>query len=270
MTGIRDRVRIQPSLGGLLWLIAAITMFFLYAPIAVVIVYSFTESATMSYPIDGWSLEWYGALLANDDLHRSLANSLLVAGTSAGIALVLGIPAALALDRATFAGKRFVERILVLPFVLPGMVLGVALLSLFKLADVRLSLLTVIAVHSTLLLAVVIIQMGVGLKRWDRTLEEAAMDLGANEWRVFWRVLLPNMRNVIVGAVLLGFTLSLDEITRTFFVTGTDNTLPMHIFSMMRERISPEINAVATLLFGGSVLAFFVTMRLSGQRGGQR
>ncbi len=254
----------------IVWAFALATLMFLYAPIALVVVYSFSIDQTMTYPIGGFSTTWYEAVAADGQLHESFMNSIIVALTSITIALGLGIPAALALDRYDFPGRWMVERILVLPFVLPGMVLGVALLSLFNLASVKLSLVTVIAVHSTLLLSVVVLQMGVGLRRWDRTLEQAATDLGANEWQVFWYVLLPNLRNVVIGAVLLGLTFSLDEVTRTFFVTGVENTLPMHIFSMTRQRISPEINAVASLLFGGSVVAFLLAMRVGRARGAER
>jgi spermidine/putrescine transport system permease protein len=252
------------------WALGLGTLMFIYAPIALVIIYSFTADQTMTYPISGWSLAWYEAVAANETLHESLRNSILVAGISISVALILGIPAAIALDRHDFPGKGFLERLLVLPFVLPGMVLGVAMLVLFNLAGVRLSLITVIVVHSTLLLSVVILQMGVGLKRWDRTLEQAASDLGANEWKVFWYVLLPNLRNVVFGAILLGLTFSLDEVTRTFFVTGVENTLPMQIFSMTRQRISPEINAVASLLFGASLLAFLIFTRIGRPRGVDR
>ncbi len=254
----------------ILWGMAMSTLVFVYSPIAIVILYSFTADQTMSYPIGGWSLRWYEEVAGDRTLHESFRNSILVAIPSISTALVLGIPAALALDRFEFRGKWLLERILVLPFVLPGMVLGVALLVLFNFAGVRLSLLTVIAVHTSLLLSVVILQMGVGLRRWDRTLEQAATDLGANEWQVLRHVLLPNMRNVVIGAILLGLTFSLDEVTRTFFVTGVENTLPMHIFSMTRQRISPEINAVASVLFGGSLIAFLLAMRVGGSRGIER
>ena len=248
------------------WALGLATLLFIYAPITLVIIYSFTADQTMTYPVKGWSVSWYEAVLANEPLHESFRNSVIVASISISVALLLGIPAALALDRFDFPGKGLLERLLVLPFVLPGMVLGVAMLALFNLAGIKLSLITVIVVHSTLLLSVVILQMGVGLKRWDRRLEQAASDLGANEWQVFWHVLLPNLRSVVIGAVLLGLTFSLDEVTRTFFVTGVDNTLPMHIFSMARQRISPEINAVASLLFGTSLLAFLIATRVGRHR----
>lgn len=244
------------------WALGLGTLLFIYAPIVLVIIYSFSADQTMTYPVSGWSLSWYEAVIANEPLHHSFRNSLVVAVASITVALLLGVPTAIALDRYDFPGKGLLERLLVLPFVLPGMVLGVAMLVLFNLVEVRLSLITVTVVHTTLLLSVVVLQMGVGLKRWDRTLEQAASDLGANEWQVFWHVLLPNMRNVVIGAVLLGLTFSLDEVTRTFFVTGVENTLPMHIFSMARQRISPEINAVATVLFGASLLAFLIATRI--------
>jgi spermidine/putrescine transport system permease protein len=251
------------SLGAIpLWLLALLTLLFLYIPILVVIVYSFTADELMTWPMPGFSLRWYQEFFADRQLLLALRNSGIVAFWSTLIGLVVGIPAALALDRFDFPGKAVFQRLILLPFVLPGILMGLALLTLFLNVGVGLSLLTVIAGHATLLVAVVITETAVGLQRWDRAIEQAAMDLGANELQTFFYVMLPNLRTIIGGAVLLGLTLSLDEITRTFFLTGTQNTYPLFIWSMMRQGLTPEINAAASLIFAASALVIVVWSRL--------
>ena len=158
----------------------------------------------MTWPMPGLSLRWYQEFLADRQLLQALRNSLVVAFWSTLIGLVIGIPAAIAIDRYAFPGRVVFQRLVLLPFVLPGILMGLALLTLFLNVGHRAFLGTVIAGHATLLVAVVIAETSVGLRRWDRTIEQAAMDLGANEWQTFFYVMLPNLRTVIGGAVLLG------------------------------------------------------------------
>ena len=253
----------RPDLGSIpLWSFAILTLLFLYVPIFVVILYSFTSDTLMTWPMPGFSLRWYQEFFADRQLLLALRNSALVAFWSTLIGLAIGIPAAIALDRYRFPGKSAFQRLILLPFVLPGILMGLALLTLFLNAGVGLSLTTVIAGHATLLVAVVITETSVGLQRWDRTIEQAAMDLGANELQTFFFVMLPNLRTVIGGAILLGLTLSLDEITRTFFLTGTQNTYPLFIWSMMRLGLTPEINAASSLIFAASALLIVIWSRL--------
>jgi spermidine/putrescine transport system permease protein len=146
-----------------LWLLALLTLLFLYIPILVVIVYSFTADELMTWPMPGFSLRWYQEFFADRQLLLALRNSGIVAFWSTLIGLVVGIPAALALDRFAFPGKAVFQRMILLPFVLPGILMGLALLTLFLNAGVGLSLLTVIAGHATLLVAVVITETAVGL-----------------------------------------------------------------------------------------------------------
>jgi spermidine/putrescine transport system permease protein len=233
----------------MIWVYAIGVLVFLYLPAVVVIIYSFSKETTLVFPITGFSTKWYTIFLHDRQLLDALKNSLLVALSSISIGLIVGIPAAFALDRYHIPGKKVIEKTLLLPFVMPGVITGILLLSFFLLLGVKLSLFTVIIGHSVLMIAVVITEVSVGLKRWDRTLEEASKDLGADELRTFLHVIFPNLQPVIIGAVLLGLTLSLDEITRTFFLTGTENTLPIKIWGMMKMGITPEINAVATIIF---------------------
>jgi len=225
---------------------------FIYLPLLVVLLYSFHDDKILAFPFKGPTLAWYAAFWSDGQLGLAFRNSLIVAGASMAIGLVVGIPAAFALDRYRFPGKAAFQTILYLPFVMPGILFGIALLVFFVNIGLTLSLVTVVIGHATLMIVVVVVVVSLGLQRWDRTVEQASMDLGANEIATFLLVTLPNLQTSIVGAVLLGFTLSLDEIVRTFFWTGTENTLPLYVWSMMRMNISPEINAVASIIFVAS------------------
>ena len=174
---------------------------------------------------------------------------MIVALAAVGIALTLGIPAALALDRADFPGKALFRRLVLLPLVLPGIITGLSLLMLFRETGVKLSLATVILGHGTALIAVATTEVFAGLQKLQRSQEEASLDLGATYWQTFWRITLPNLRLSIFGAALLIFTLSMDEIAVSFFLIGRDNTLPLEIWGRLRRGITPEINAVSTIIF---------------------
>ena len=243
--------------------IVAVVYAFLYLPALVIVVYSFSNSAVMSWPPSGFTLHWYRSALGDADLTTGLKNSAIVAVASVGIALLLGVPAAFGFDRFRFWGRSYFERLLVMPFLMPGIVSGITLLTVFIDLTIPLSLRTVIIGHASMLIAVFVIQVQVGLARWDRQLEAAAMDLGANEIRTFLYVLLPNLSKTILGACLLGVTVSLDEIARTFFLTGTDNTLPMVIWSKLHQQLTPQVNAVGSIILGVSLAAMIVWSRIT-------
>jgi len=246
-----------------LTLTTALTFAFLYFPILVLLVYSFNEAKVFAFPPSGFSLKWYDALLADGDMHQSIVNSLIVAAGAVPISLTMGIAAAFALDRFRFPGRRLFERLLLLPLMIPGLITGLAILLVMKQLDFRLSLVTVIIGHSIAWMPIVVTQVYARLRRFDRRWEEASMDLGANRRQTFFRVTLPNIRTAILGSALLVFTLSFDEIAITFFLTGSDNTLPMHIWSMLREGITPQIAAIASITVGFSVLLILLGARLS-------
>jgi spermidine/putrescine transport system permease protein len=246
------------------WLrLHAILVFaFLYLPIVVLGVYSFNGESVGGFPPKGWTLRWYTLLFRDDALLASVGNSLMVAAAAMAIALLLGLPAALALDRASFPGKGIFRRLVLLPLILPGIITGLSLLMLFVTAGLRLSLLTIILGHGTALISVATTEIFAGLQKLDRAQEEASLDLGASQWRTFWRVTLPNLRLSLIGAGLLIFTLSMDEIAVSFFLIGRDNTLPLEIWSRLRRGITPEINAVSTAIFVFSLLMIVLWYRL--------
>ena len=235
---------------------------FLYLPIAVLILYSFNGAGVGGFPPRDFTLDWYRTLFADRAIWESVGNSLLVAAAAVGIALGLGIPAALALDRASFPGKTVFRRLVLLPLILPGIITGLSLLMLFNEAKVKLSLLTIILGHGTALISVATTEVFAGLQKLDRAQEEASLDLGANYWQTFLRVTLPNLRLSIIGAALLIFTLSMDEIAVSFFLIGRNNTLPLEIWGRLRRGITPEINAISTIIFIFSLAAIVLWYHL--------
>jgi spermidine/putrescine transport system permease protein len=238
-------------------------MAFLYVPIWILIVFSFNASRTLSWPLTGFTFDWYAKMLSNQGLLEALGNSFYVATCATALTLLVGIPAALALHRFQFPGKTLFRRLLLLPIALPGIVTGISMLNMFRMFGFNLSLETVILGHATALLAVVVTQIFARLQRLPRSLGEASADLGAGPVRTFFLVTLPNIRTAIIGAGLLSFVLSFDEIPVTFFLTGRDNTLPMYIYSTLRRGITPEINAVGTLIVLLSLILIVVSVMVT-------
>ena len=241
---------------------------FLYLPIVTLIVYSFNGAGVGGFPPHNLTLDWYRVLFADDAIWTSVGNSLLVAFAAMAIALFFGIPAALALDRAHFPGKALFRRLVLLPLILPGIITGLSLLMLFREADLKLGLLTIVLGHGTALISVATTEVFAGLQKLDRTQEEASLDLGANYLETFRHVTLPNLRLSIIGAALLIFTLSMDEIAVSFFLIGRDNTLPLEIWGRLRRGITPEINAISTLIFLFSLIAIVIWYRLRARAEG--
>ena len=244
--------------------LAGAGFFFLYFPMVVLIAYSFHEARGFSFPPSGFSFRWYMVLFGDKELLQSIGNSLIVAALVVPLTVALGVPAAFALDRFDFPGKLVFERVLLLPLMIPGLITGLGILLLLKRFDLHLSLVTVAIGHSVAWLPIVMTQVYARLRRLDRSIEEASMDLGANRRVTFWRVILPNIKTSIIGSMLLVFTLSFDEIAITFFLTGTANTLPMHIWAMLRQGVTPEINAIATITIVVSVTFIVISLRLLG------
>ena len=247
-----------PLLAVYAWLVYA----FLYLPIIVLVVYSFSGSGVGGFPPASWTFEWYRQLFADGALWDCVVNSLIVAAFAVAIALGLGLPAALALDRADFPGKPLFRRLVLLPLILPGIITGLSLLMLFVAATIKLSLVTVTLGHGTALISVATTEIFAGLQKLERAQEAASLDLGASPWATFWRITLPNLRVSLLAAGLLIFTLSLDEIAVSFFLIGRDNTLPLEIWSRLRRGITPEINAISTLMLLFSILTILIWYRL--------
>jgi spermidine/putrescine transport system permease protein len=241
---------------------AALVFAFIYLPIVVLILYSFNRDGVGGFPPRHFTLDWYRQLFSDSAIWDSVVNSLIVAAASVALALTLGLLAALALDRASFPGKALFRRLVLLPLILPGIITGLSLLMFGVFAGMQLSLFTVFLGHGTALISVATTELFAGLQKLDRAQEEASLDLGATPWQTFWRVTLPNLKLSLIAAGLLVFTLSMDEIAVTFFLIGRDNTLPLEIWGRLRRGITPEINAISTLIFAVSVALIVIWYRL--------
>jgi spermidine/putrescine transport system permease protein len=241
---------------------------FLYLPIAILILYSFNRDGVGGFPPRHLTLDWYRMLFADTSIWESVLNSLQVAIAAMVISLACGIPAALSLDRTQFPGKALFRRLVLLPLILPGIITGLSLLMLFNVTGKKLGLMTIVLGHGTALISVATTEVFAGLQKLDRSQEEASLDLGANYWQTFWRVTMPNLKLPIIGAALLIFTLSMDEIAVSFFLIGRDNTLPLEIWGRLRRGITPEINAISTIIFAFSLVGIVLWYRLRTQSEG--
>lgn len=238
-------------------------MGFLYLPILVMAFFSFNDSEFTGLPFHGFTLHWYRAMLEDRQVLRSIWNSIYVALGAVAISVSFGLPAAVALDRHEFPGKTAFRRIVLLPIVLPGVITGVSLLLFYVLMHIKLSLQTVILGQGTALMCVTISEVFARLQQVGRSREEAALDLGANPWEVFWQVTLPSIRSALAGAVLIAFSISFDEIAVTYLLTGRQNTLPMTLWSMLRRSVTPEVNAISTLIIALSIVMITAGMALA-------
>lgn len=247
-------------------ILASVVLFFLYAPILVIVVFSFNDSQYTGLPFNGFTLHWYVDLFNNRQIMNSIWNSVYVGLGVVAISVLFGLPAAIALDRYDFPGKGFFRRIVLLPIVLPGIITGVALLSFYLTLNFRLSLHTIMLGQGTALMCITITEVFARLQQMGKSQEEAAVNLGANEWEVFRHVTFPGIRSSLFGAMLIAFSISFDEIAVTFLLTGRDNTLPMTLWSLLRREATPEVNAVATLIVLISFILIVVGMYASRGR----
>ena len=241
---------------------------FLYTPIIILVVFSFNSSRFVT-TWDGFSFRWYGELFRNEAMVIALRNSLIVAVISTLISTVIGTMVALVMERHRFPGKLAFDALLYLPVIIPDIAMAVMLLLFFVLIQFRLSLITIIISHVAFMISFVAIVVRARLVGFDRSLEEAAQDLGANELQTFRYVTLPLLMPGILAGALLAFTLSLDDFVITFFTAGVGSTtLPLRIYSMVKLGITPEINAVSTLLLAASMLLVLASLLLQRKGGG--
>ena len=241
---------------------AALVYLFLYAPIAILVVFSFNR-ARQTAIWEGATLDWYRSLAANELILTAVKNSLIVGVSSTIAATVIGTLAALALGRHAFVGEGFTRNLLYLPIIIPEIVLGAALVTFFGALALRLSLWTVVIAHIVFCVSYVAIVVRARLSSFDRSLEEAALDLGARPLSTFRRVTLPLIAPGIVAGALLSFTISIDDYVITSFVAGVGaTTLPLQIYSMLKVGVTPEINAVSTLLLAVTVALVLTAQRL--------
>ena len=222
---------------------------FLYAPIAVLLVFSFNSSPIPAFPLSGFTLRWYHDFLTNGAMRGALGTSAIVATISSVIAVALGILASMALSRKTFRGKGVVTALLLSPLVIPFVVLGVAMLLLFHTLGVQLSILTVAIGHVVISLPYAILVLLPRLAQIDSSLAEAAYDLGASRLTTFRRITFPLILPAIISAFLIAFTTSFDEYALASFLIGTRQTFPIFLYSALRfPNDLPQVIAVAVIV----------------------
>ena len=241
---------------------AALVFAFIYLPIVVLVAYSFNRDGVGGFPPRHFTFDWYRQLFADSAIWDSVVNSLIVAAGAVVLSLTLGLLAALALDRADFPCKSLFRRLVLLPLILPGIITGLSMLMFAVVAGFQRSLILVFFGHGTALISVATTELFAGLQKMDRRQEEASLDLGATPWRTFWLVTLPNLKLSLIAAGLLIFTLSMDEIAVTFFLIGSESTLPLEIWGRLRRGITPEINAISTLILVVSIILIAIWYHL--------
>ncbi|GIH90199.1 ABC transporter permease [Planobispora siamensis] len=237
------------------------TYLFLYAPIAVLVFMSF-NSGDSPYSFEGFSLKWYGELAGNAEIRHGLVNTLVVALGSTILATVLGT--LLAVGMARHSRSKLLDAVSVLPAVLPDLVLAIGLLVFYGMIKMTLGLHSVLLAHTVFGMAFVAAVVRTRLTHADTSLEEASRDLGAGPVTTFLRITLPQLTPGIAAGALLAFTLSVDEFVIAFFTAApTEPTLPIVIYSMVRFGVTPEINALATLLLAVSFTVVIVAQRMT-------
>jgi ABC-type spermidine/putrescine transport system permease subunit II len=238
-----------------------------YLPIALVMLTSFNETTITTLPIQHYSLKWFAALLENTRTLSSLWISLQLGALSTCLATFIGLLAALAVVRYRFRGRKLFLTLLTLPMLAPGIVLGVSLLILARYVGFKTGFAALVLGHTLLALPYCTFIIISSLARFDRTLEDAARGLGASEVRVLWRVTLPNIMPGLIGALLFGFTISIGEFVVSFFLTSAGiTTLPIRIYSIVKVGITPEINAVSTLILAAAGILAVAAIRLTWSR----
>ena len=233
----------------LLRLFFFLVVVFLYAPIVILLIFSFNDSAVPTFPLSGFTLHWYHQFLVNADLRAALETSAIIAALSSVGAVVLGILSSIALTRRRFHGKAAVSALLLSPLVIPYVVFGISLLLLFHQLGVPRSLLTVVIGHIVITLPYTILVIVPRLNQIDVSLEEAAYDLGASRLRTFRSITLPLILPAVVSAFLIAFTTSFDEYAVASFVVGSSTTFPIYLYSALRfPNQLPQVIAVAVVV----------------------
>lgn len=244
-------------------------MAFIYAPILLIVVFSFNSNPVNMMIWESFTFDWYKTIFgfsavatesalyldSTDQLYAAVKNSLIIALTTTIIATVFGTAIALAVTRFRFRLKGFYRALMFMPMIMPDIILGIALLIFFVSVGMKLSVLTIIVGHCTFLISYVFIVVSARIADMDESLEEASSDLGANGWVTFRRVTLPMILPGVIGGALLAFIISMDDLVITYFIAGVDSqTLPVFIYGMLRRGIKPEINAIATIMLLFSII----------------
>lgn len=237
----------------------SILLIIMYLPMVFVMVYSFNENK-LSTSWTGFSLKWYRMLLEDENLLEGLKNSLILGGLSCLGATIIGTLGALGMQKIRHKSKRAVEYISALPIMIPEIILGMVFMTFFALMGLKFGMLTLVIAHTAFCIPYLFLQVKARLVGMDQSLEEAARDLGAGPFRVFWDITLPLILPAVCSGAILAFAMSLDDVVISIFVTGaTTNTLPIIIYTQMKLGVTPEINALCTIMLGVTLLLVVVS-----------
>ena len=229
-------------------LFVALVFIFLFIPIVILIAYSFNTSK-MNIIFEGFTLEWYKTMLTNTDLLEAFGNTMIIAITSTVVSTIIGTLGAVGLYKYNFPFKGLINKLIYIPIVIPEIVLGISLLSIYTLMKLELGMPTLILSHIAFSIPFVIVSLRSNLSHLITTYEEAAQDLGANPLNTFFKVTLPAIMPGVISGATLSFTLSLDDVVISYFTAGPgSNTLPLKIYSMIKTGITPDVNALSTVM----------------------
>ena len=239
----------------------ALIYLFLYLPIIVIVIFSFNTSKT-NIVLEGFTLKWYPKLFQNASLLEAFRNTMLVGAVSTMIATVVGTLASYGLSKYKFKGKGLIDLLLYIPVVIPEIVLGISLLAIFNLSHVKMGIPSLIIAHATFSIPFVVFTVNARFSGFDKSVEEAAMDLGANRVKTFFTVTLPIILPGVISGAFLAFTLSIDDIIISFFTTGPgSNTFPLKVMELTKTGVTPDVYALTTLVLLVTIAVVFLSQR---------
>lgn len=234
---------------------------FLYLPIGIVVLFSFNTSKR-NIVFEGFTLKWYKELLQNKPLLEAYGNSLIVGLASTLIATIVGTLASYGMSKYKFKGKGILDTLLYIPVVIPEIVLGISLLAIFNISQVPMGLISLIIAHATFCIPFVVFTVNARFAGFDKSVEEAAMDLGAGRIKTFFTVTLPIILPGVIAGAFLSFTLSVDDIIISFFTTGPgSNTFPLKVMELTRTGITPDVYALSALVLAVTIFVVAFTQR---------
>ncbi len=234
---------------------------FLYLPIAVVVLFSFNTSKR-NIEFESFTFSWYGKLFHNDALLQAYGNTLIVGIASTLVATVIGTMASYGMSKYKFKGKGIIDTLLYIPVVIPEIVLGISLLAIFNISQIPMGLVSLTIAHATFCIPFVVFTVNARLAGFDKSVEEAAMDLGAGRIKTFFTVTLPIILPGVIAGAFLSFTLSIDDIIISFFTTGPgSNTFPLKIMELTKTGVTPDVYALSTIVLVFTILAAVFTQR---------
>lgn len=243
-----------------------LVFFFLYLPIIILVVFSF-NSSKMNIIFEGFTPNWYKLLFSNSELLGAFFNTMLIAVISTVVSTVIGTMGAVGLNRYQFPFKGLINKLLYIPIVIPEIVLGISLLSMYTLMKLELGMTTLILSHIAFSIPFVVVSVRSSLSYEVKTYEEASKDLGANGFQTFFLVTLPSIMPGVISGATLAFTLSMDDVVISYFTAGPgSNTLPLYIYSMIKTGITPDVNAMTSLMLLATIILLTGSVLLQGRR----